>query len=167
MHPVGHDLVVDAISEEMVVALIIRQYFMTLRQEKGHKPDASPIDLEILLVVKIIAVSDGNAIDLLRRVGIILIDDKIAINGNLLTETIQSSRSRINNTLNRLKWNVVQMRNNEKFAMLAPLLDRPDVRNWTVRMIPPTTALYEYVMANSVVRFQAGGGETLTGLDVT
>ena len=154
-----------AIPPEMFITIIIRQYFTSLRQEKGHKPDASPIDLEILLVVKLIAVSDGNVIDLLQRVGIILVHDKIVINGSVLTETLQSSRSRINNTLNRLKWEVVPMGNNEKYEMLAPLLERSDVRNWTIRRIPPETALYHYIATNPEVLFK--GGIELDTLDVT
>lgn len=142
------------IPHEMVVIIVIRQYFQSLRQEKGNKPDASPLDLEFLLLVKWIAVSDGNTVDLLRRVGIILVQDKIVINGNLVKETLVSSRSRINNTLNKLGWDVVQMKTEEKFDLLTPLLDRADVRNWTIRMIPQTTALYQYVMANPSVQFK-------------
>jgi hypothetical protein len=125
-----------------------------LRQEKGHKPDASPIDLEILLLVKFIATAEGNVIDLLSRVGIILVGDKLILNGNLLTENLVSSRSRINNTLNRLGWDVVQVGNNEKWNLLKPLLQRADVRNWTIRTIPPETALYGYVRDNPQVQFQ-------------
>lgn len=153
------------IPQDMVITFLIRHYFTSLRQEKGHKPDASPIDLEILLVVKLIAVSDGNVIDLLQRVGIILVHDKIVINGSVLTDTLQSSRSRINNTLNKLKWEVVPMGNNEKYELLAPLLERSDVRNWTIRTIPPETALYQYIAANPGVQFK--GGLPLDTLDVT
>lgn len=145
-----------AIPQDMVITFLIRYYFTSLRQEKGHKPDASPIDLEILLVVKLIAVSDGNVIEMLQRAGIILVHDKIVINGSVLTETLQSSRSRINNTLNKLKWEVVMMGNNEKYELLAPLLERSDVRNWTIRTIPQETALYQYVASNPAVQFKSG-----------
>jgi hypothetical protein len=136
----------------MLILLVIRQYFSLLRQDQGHKPDASPLDLEILLIIKFIATSDGDIIDLLCRVGIILIGDQILLNGNLLTENLVTSRSRINNTLNRLRWDVVHMNNNEKWNMLDRLLSRADVRNWTMRTIPRETALYRYVRENPHVQ---------------
>jgi hypothetical protein len=141
-------------TQDVLILVVARQYFAMLRQEKGHKPDASPIDLEILLLIKLIATADGNIIDLLSRVGIILVGDKLILNGNLLTENLVSSRSRINNTLNRLGWDVVQLGNSEKWNLLKPLLQRPDVRNWTIRTIPPETALYSYVRDNPQVQFQ-------------
>jgi hypothetical protein len=142
-------------TQDVLILVVARQYFAMLRQEKGHKPDASPLDLEILLLIKFIATADGNIIDLLSRVGIILVGDKLIVNGNLLTENLVSSRSRINNTLNRLRWDVVQLGNNEKWSLLKPLLQRSDVRNWTIRTIPPETALFSYVRDNPQVQFQS------------
>jgi hypothetical protein len=142
------------LTQDMLTIVAIRQYFTNLRQERGHKPDASPMDLELLLIVKFIVASDGNPIDLLRRVGLILLDDRLAINGSMLTDHMVSSRSRINNTLNRLKWDVVDMKNEDKWNMLKPLLDRTDVRNWTVRLIPPETALFSYIRDNPHVKFR-------------
>jgi hypothetical protein len=142
-------------TQDVLIIVVARQYFSMLRQEKGHKPDASPLDLEILLLIKFIATADGNVIDLLSRVGIILVSDKIIINGNLLTENLASSRSRINNTLNRLRWDVVPLGNTDKWNLLRPLLQRSDVRNWTIRTIPPETALFSYVRDNPQVQLQA------------
>ena len=142
--------------QDMLVIVVIRQYFGILRSEKGHKPDASPLELELLLIVKFIVASDGNPIELLRHIGIILVGDKIVINCGLLKNTLLSSRSRINNTLNKLKWDIIPMGNNDKWALLKPLLDRSDVRNWSIRQIPPTTQLYQYIHENPHVLFNDG-----------
>lgn len=143
-----------SMSQDMFVVFLIRHYFTMLRQEKGHKPDASPLDLELLLIVKFITASDGNVIDILRKVGIILIEEKIAINGGILKDTLISSRSRINNTLNKLNWTVVKINNNEKATLFSPILDRSDVRNWTLHEIPPETSLYRYIRENPEVQFR-------------
>jgi hypothetical protein len=148
---------IGQLTHEVLTLVAIRQYFTNLRREKGHCPDASPIDLELLLIVKFIMASGGDAVDLLRRVGIILIDDKIVINVAILTDSMVSSRSRINSTLNRLKWNVVELRSEDKWNVLKPLLERPDLRNWTIRVIPPHTALYMYVQDNAHVKFRNDG----------
>ncbi|KAK8899429.1 hypothetical protein M9Y10_001745 [Tritrichomonas musculus] len=142
--------------QDMLVIVVIRQYFGMLRAEKGHKPDASPLELELLLIVKFIVASDGNPVDLLRRIGIILVGDKIVINCGLLKDTLISSRSRINNTLNKLKWDIIPMGNNDKWTLLKPLLDRSDVRNWSIRQIPITTQLYTYIHENPQVLFNDG-----------
>jgi hypothetical protein len=47
-------------TQDVLIIVVARQYFAMLRQEKGHKPDASPLDLEILLLIKFIATADGN-----------------------------------------------------------------------------------------------------------
>lgn len=142
--------------QDMLVIVVIRQYFEMLRAEKGHKPEASPLELEILLIVKFIVASDGNPVELLRRIGIILVGDKIVINCGLLKDTLLSSRSRINNTLNKLKWDIIRMGNNDKWTLLKPLLDRTDVRNWSIRQIPITTQLYTYIHENPQVLFSDG-----------
>lgn len=142
-----------SLPQEMLVIVVIRQYFGMIRAEKGHKPDASPLELEILLIVKFIVVSDGNPIDLLRKIGIILVGDKIVINCGLLKDTLISSRSRINNTLNKLNWDIIPMGNNDKWILLKPLLDRSDVRNWSIRQIPQKTRLYSYIREHPEVVF--------------
>jgi hypothetical protein len=133
---------------DVLLLTSIRHYFTVLRQQKGHQPDASPMDLEILLVIKFIQASCHDPIDLLRKVGIIVMATSnrfyIAINNTLLVDTIVSSRSRINNTLKRLEWEMVPMANPVKYDILKTLLDRSDVRNWTVRVIPTGNALYTY-----------------------
>ncbi|OHT04449.1 hypothetical protein TRFO_06353 [Tritrichomonas foetus] len=142
--------------QDMLVVVVIRQYFGMLRAEKGHKPDASPLELELLLIVKFIVASDGNPVELLRNIGIILVGDKIVINCGLLKDTLLSSRSRINNTLNKLKWDIIPMGNNDKWTLLKPLLDRSDVRNWSIRQIPAQTQLYRYIQENPQVLFSDG-----------
>ncbi|KAH0794727.1 hypothetical protein GPJ56_001274 [Histomonas meleagridis] len=146
----------EPISQDFVLLLTIRQYFMLLRQEKGHHPDASPLDLEILLIIKFVCSVNDNPIKMLSSVGIIIIGDKIAINNSLLHDVLMSSRSRINNTLNKLKWHVIPMGNPEKFDILRPLLDRNDVRNWTIREIPQTAQLYSFVQNYPQVQFYDG-----------
>lgn len=143
----------NLIPPEMTVVFVIRHYFTMLRQEKGHKPEASPLDLELLLIVKFVTAAGGNVIDVLRKIGIIIINYKIAINGGTLKDFLISSRSRINNTLSRLNWSVVKAGNDEKFHLFSPLLDRSDVRNWTIHEIPPETALYMYIRENPEIQY--------------
>ena len=150
-----------SIPQDLIILLIIRQYFMLLRQEKGHHPEASPLDLEILLIIKFVCAGNDNPIKALSSIGIIVIGDKIAINNNLLHDILMSSRSRINNTLNKLKWHVIPMGNPEKFEILRPLLDRNDVRNWTIREIPQTAQLYSFVRNNRQVQFYDGEKQLL------
>lgn len=116
--------------------MMIRQYFTLLRKEKGHNPDASPMDLELLLIVKFFNISSTTPIQLLKNHGIIISGNKIAINGNLLHVILDSSRSRINNTLKRIGWNALQVSNKDKQILLSIVLNKADVRNWTFREIP-------------------------------
>lgn len=152
---VGQVLESAGFCSDGVLILAVKHYFTLLRQEKGHHPDASPMDLEILLILKLIAVGCNNPVQILKQVGIIIvvINDEycIAINNALLLDILCSSRSRINNTLKRLNWEMITMSNNVKYTTLKQLLDRSDVRFWTLRKIPIGSAMYDYVTANSSV----------------
>ena len=142
--------------DDMLI-LAIRHYFTMLRQEKGHHPEASPMDLEILLVLKFVCAGSSNPVDLLKRIGLIVIntgeDLEIAIDNALLLDIIVSSRSRINNTLKKLHWDMQMVSNSSKWNILKPLLDRADVRNWTIRRIPPDTPFYDFVHATPEIQF--------------
>ena len=118
------------------------------------------MDLEILLLLKFIAVGCNNPIQILKQVGIIIAviggDYCIAINNALLVDTLCSSRSRINNTFKRLDWEMKSISNNMKYTLFKQLLDRSDVRNWTIRKIPIESAMYQYVTTNSLVVSSTG-----------
>lgn len=146
---------------DSVLILSIKQYFALLRHQKGHHPDASPMDLELLLILKFVAVGSTNPVQVLKQVGIIIVvvsgDYCIAINNTLLMDVLCSSRSRINNTFKRLEWEMKTISNNNmKYTILKQVLDRADVRNWTIRKIPETSEMYEYVAANPLVVSGAG-----------
>jgi hypothetical protein len=148
------------VSSDLLLLSAIRYYFTGLRHQKGHQPDASPMDLEILLLIKFIQASCEEPINLLRKVGVVVIATgnprfHIAINNTLLVETLVSSRSRINNTLKRLEWEMIQITNSVKYDLLKPLLDRSDVRNWTVRTVPTGSALYQFAEATPEIQFHA------------
>jgi hypothetical protein len=152
------------VSSEVVLLSTIRHYFTGLRQQKGHQPDASPMDLEILLIIKMIHASCDDPVDVLRKVGIILVVTgnlrfHIAINNTLLVETLVSSRSRINNTLKRLEWEMIPIPNAVKYELLKGMLDRGDVRNWTLRTVPSGTALWAFAEATPEIRFRAENTE--------
>jgi hypothetical protein len=118
------------------------------------------MDLEILLLIKFIQASCEEPIDVLRKVGVVIIATRnprfhIAINNTLLVETLVSSRSRINNTLKRLDWEMIPIPNSVKYDLLKPLLDRSDVRNWTVRSVPAGNALYQFAESTPEIQFHA------------
>jgi hypothetical protein len=145
-------------SSDILLVSAIRHYFTVLRQQKGHQPDASPMDLEILLIIKFVQASCDRPIDVLRRIGIIVVAHLagfyIAINNTLLVDTLVSCRSRINNTLKRLQWELVPIPNTAKFELLKPLLDRSDARNWTLRVVPVGTALFTFAQATPEIQFR-------------
>ena len=155
--------------DDMLI-LAIRHYFTMVRQEKGHHPDASPMDLEILLVMKFVCAGSANPVSLLKRIGLIVINTgeelEIAVDNALLLDIIVSSRSRINNTLKKLHWDMKPVSNIAKWNILKPLLDRADVRNWTIRRVPPETAFYEFVHATPEIQFNASPTATVV-MDMT
>lgn len=147
---VGQALENVGFNSDSVLILSIKQYFAILRQQKGHHPDASPMDLELLLIMKLISVGTNNPIQVLKQVGIIVVvvggDYCCALNNALLMDILCSSRSRINNTFKRMDWEMKTISNNNlKYTMLKQVLDRTDVRNWTIRKIPTTSPMYDYV----------------------
>ena len=143
----------NMISADDVAVLAMGQYFDVLRKEKGNNPDASPLDVEILIIFKYMMVAVSNPIESLRKVGLIAFDDHICINCNYLCPYICSCRSRVNNSLKRIGWNVVSTPNPQKYAILEPLVTRADARNWTIRTIPPSSKLYSFLKANKAVQY--------------
>jgi hypothetical protein len=145
--------------QDFLLLTTVRYYFRVLRQEKGHQPDASPLDLEILLVVRFIYAGCHNPVDLLRRTGIILLTTAtsvdLVLNNSLLLDTLSSSRSRINNTLKRMQWQLKNLTNHEKWSMLHQVLERGDVRNWTIRVIPVESALFSFIINTPSVQVSA------------
>ena len=55
----------NSIDMETDTSQMIKQYFSLLRKEKGHNPEASPMDLELLLMVKFISISSDDPIHVL------------------------------------------------------------------------------------------------------
>ena len=141
----------NSIDMETDTSQMIKQYFSLLRKEKGHNPEASPMDLELLLMVRYISISSADPIQVLKKNGIILSGNKIAINGNLLHVILESSRSRINNTLKRIGWNTIQLCNKDKQMLLQSVLNKNDCRNWTFREIPEGRFL-EFVRNNPQIQ---------------
>jgi hypothetical protein len=143
---------------DILLMSAIRHYFTGLRQQKGHQPDASPMDLEILLIIKFVQASCDLPVDVLCRMGIIIVAHLggfyIAINNTLLVDTLVSSRSRINNTLKRRQWEMVPIPNTTKYELLKPLLDRSDAKNWTVRVVPVGTTLFSFAQVTPEIQFQ-------------
>ena len=138
------------------IALVqcVKQYFNILRQMRGHNPEGSPIDLEILLILKLILFSVENPIQMLHNMGIVVVNDEIAINANFLKVYLSTCRSRINNSLKNLGWNIAHHQNQEKYDLLHPLVDRKDVRNWSLRIIPPDSPVLQFIHENPNVQLK-------------
>ena len=132
----------------------IKNYFSSLRLTKGHNPEGSPIDLEILLLLKLIYFCVENPIQTLFSLGIILVGDQIAINANFLKICLSTCRSRINNSMKNLGWNLINISNNDKFEILQPLVDRKDSRNWTLRLIPSISLVHDFIKNNPRVKLR-------------
>jgi hypothetical protein len=50
---------------------------------------------------------------------------------------------------------MIPIPNSVKYDLLKPLLDRSDVRNWTVRAVPAGTALYQFAESTPEIQFHA------------
>ncbi|EAY00851.1 hypothetical protein TVAG_207540 [Trichomonas vaginalis G3] len=140
--------------QEYTLMQSMKQYFAALRHTRGHNPEGSPIDLEVLLLLKLILGSVDNPIQTLHSVGIIIIGDEIAINANYLKTFLSTCRSRINNSMKHLGWELSNHDKTTKSELLQPLVDRKDSRNWTIRIIPPTSAVYTFIHENPSVRLR-------------
>ena len=138
------------------IALVqsVKQYFATLRQMRGHNPEGSPIDLEILLILKLILFSVENPIEMLHNMGIVVVNDEIAINANFLKVYLSTCRSRINNSLKNIGWNIASYLNQEKYELLQPLVDRKDVRNWSIRIIPQDSKVLQFIRENPQIQLK-------------
>lgn len=139
---------------EMTLMQGIKQYFSCLRHSRGHNPEGSPIDLEVLLLLKLILVSVEHPISTLHSIGIIIIGDEIAINANFLKIVLSTCRSRINNSMKHLGWSLANHSNPEKYELLQPLVDRKDARNWTIRTLPQTSPVYQFVHENPQIQLR-------------
>lgn len=138
--------------QEYTLIQSMKQYFAALRHTRGHNPEGSPIDLEVLLCLKLILGSVDHPIQTLHQVGIIIVGDEIAINANYLKTFLSTCRSRINNSMKHLGWTLSNHDKSTKSELLAPLVDRKDARNWTIRTIPPSSPVYTFIHENPTVR---------------
>ena len=140
------------ILQELTLIQGIKHYFSALRQSRGHNPEGSPIDLEILVLLKLISGSVESPIQTLQNLGIIVVGQSLAINANFLKIVLSTCRSRINNSMKNLGWNLLTVSNTEKFEILSPLVDRKDARNWTMRLIPSNSMVFNFIQENRHVR---------------
>lgn len=143
----------QVLSADDISILAMAQYFNVLRKERGNNPEASPLDLEILIVFKYMMVAVSDPIESLRKIGLIAFGNHICINCNLFCDFISSCRSRVNNTLKRLGWNVLSLPNPKKYHILQPLVSRVDSRNWTIRIIPSDAELFKFINSTTSVQF--------------
>ena len=139
---------------ELTLVSGIKQYFAALRHSRGHNPEGSPIDLEILLLIKLISSSVENPVQTLHEMGIIIVGEEIAINAKFLTLVLSTCRSRINNSIKNLGWCMSPHNNQQKYELLHPLVDRKDARNWTIRTIPPGSPVYQFIHDNPQVQLR-------------
>ena len=133
---------------ELSVMDSLRHYFSVFRYNRGHNPDGSPLDLEILLIFKLISTfSDPKQI--LHDIGIIIIGDQIAINAQYLTSFLSTCRSRINNSLNNLGFKKLDISNEKKLQMLDNSnFNMKEARFWTLRQIPQSSMVYGFIQQN-------------------
>ena len=134
----------------------LKHYFSVFRYNRGHNPDGSPLDLEILLIFKLISTLNDPK-QILHNIGIIIIDDRIAINAQYLTSFLSTCCSRINNSLNHLGFRKLNISNDKKLQLLdTSNLDVKEARFWTLRQIPQTSMMYDFVQQNPHIKTQNG-----------
>jgi len=143
------------ILQELTLIQGIKHYFSALRHSRGHNPEGSPIDLEILVILKLISGAVENPVQTLQNLGIIIVGNQIAINANFLKIVLSTCRSRINNSMKHLGWMLSNVSNNDKFEILQRLVDRKDARNWTMRIIPSSSPVSMFLHDNPQIKLQS------------
>jgi hypothetical protein len=138
---------------DALILVAARQYFYLLRQAKGWTGELSPLDLEILVLIRFISTAQGNFIDLLCRAGLIIIGDRIVIHPKRLGATLVSGKTRINVNLRKLHWHIVPLNVRQMRTIIGPVTQETGLQNWTMRIIPHDSVVYRYVRENSQIRF--------------
>lgn len=141
------------IIKNIPVLAAIHKYFEIMRVDKDMNLDIPLIDNDLLLIVRFIIASGENPVKLLHHIGIILFNDKIAVNCNILKDILFLSTSRINDEFGTLKWNIIPIENNDKLSLLEPLIDNSNAENWTLRKIPQSSKLHKCIKDNPQVLF--------------
>ncbi|OHT13184.1 hypothetical protein TRFO_16737 [Tritrichomonas foetus] len=132
-------------SKETEIMMQTQVHFQQLRLDKTNAPDPSPIQDEILVILKIACEKTNKPIKVLSKIGIIIFEDQIALNTSTLHIFLSSCKSRINNVFRRDGWEIVQMDINQKTEILQPLVDRKETRNWTIRTPPAGSSITKFI----------------------